>query len=105
VLAAEFMGRSIPSSGIGLVAVGFVVIFFLMSRNGGLGDSGAKGGGRTGRGRVHQCTRCGTNFQPEQVDVVGNGQVRTQYDDRCPNCGWDLDWGDADRPGGSSGTW
>ena len=51
-----------------------------------------------GHGRRYQCTRCGRNYYAEQIEHMGNGQERRVVNDRCPNCGWDLDWGDADDP-------
>lgn len=104
--ALEFFGFTIPSSGFALAVAALMILFLLANRNGGL-DAGGGRGGRTGRGRMYQCTRCGRNFQPEQVELLAGGQTRVSYDDRCPNCGWDLEWGDADkkRPGGASGKW
>jgi len=104
IFAAEIFGHSLPVPSIGVVVVFFVVGFFLLSRNGG----GAEGGvhpGKAGRGRMHRCQRCGRDFQPEQIELLGNGEIRQWIDDRCPNCGWDVDWGSPKKPGGSSGTW
>ena len=85
----------------------FAVVFFLMSRNGGLSDPAASGAqGRVGKGRMYRCERCATMFQPEQVEMLASGKRRTLYDERCPNCGWELDWKDPKKKtGGSSGTW
>jgi len=106
-LSVELFGRPLPKAGIGVAIAVFIVLFFVMSRNGGLGDTAGSGrGGRVGRGRMHQCTRCGVNYQPEQVELLSTGNTRTLYDERCPNCGWELDWKDPDKQaGGSSGTW
>ncbi len=104
---AEIFGHKIPPVGTSVVVVIAIVLFFLLSRNGGLDGGGGGRGGRVGRGRVVQCTRCGRNYQPQQVELMASGDVRNYYDDRCPNCGWDLDWGNADKkgPGGASGGW
>ena len=106
-LAFAVFGIKVPELGLLAPLLIVAVLFLLFNRNGGLGADSAEGG-EVGTGRMFQCTRCGRNFQPASKQKLPNGQVRSEYDDRCPNCGWDLDWGDADnttRPGGDSGGW
>lgn len=106
LLALELFGRTLPTPGFGVAAAVFMVVFFLMSRNGGLNAGGSAGGRPVGRGRMYQCDRCGTSFQPEKVELLSNGQTRSLHDERCPNCGWDIDWREPNKKtGGSSGTW
>lgn len=102
VIAAEVFGREVPSGGIGLAVAAGIVAIFLANRFAG-GDVGPQN--RVGRGPMHRCKRCGRDFQTEQVELLANGDVRQWIDDHCPNCGWDLDWGSPDKPGGSSGSW
>jgi hypothetical protein len=108
VYAAQVFGHDFPAPGIGVIALIFVVGFFVVSRSAGEAgvDLGGNGPRRRGSGRMHQCRRCGRNFQPEQVELLDNGEVRKWIDDRCPGCGWDVDWGNPDnKPGGASGRW
>lgn len=107
LMGVEVLGRDLPSSSFVIALILLGILFLVFNRNGGLQETAGGGAGKTGRGRVFQCTRCGRNFQPEQVELLAGGNTRVTYDDRCPGCGWDLEWGDADkkRPGGASGGW
>jgi hypothetical protein len=100
VLAITLFGREVPSIGAGFLIFLVMVGIFLASR----WDAGS--GNVTGRGRMYECKRCGVDFQPEKVELLQTGDTRHFIDERCPHCGWDLEWGDPDkRPGGSSGSW
>ena len=93
-------GHELPAPGVAVAIVVLMVGAFFASRGSG------EGGERVvGHGRMHRCPRCGRDFQIEQVELLSSGDVRRWIDDRCPNCGWDLDWGSPNKPGGSSGTW
>jgi len=102
VLALHVFGHAVPTGGPAIAVAALVLGFFAVSRSD--GKSGTKPG-RVGRGRMHTCHRCGRQFQPEQVELLSTGEVREWIDERCPNCGWELDWGEPRKPGGSSGRW
>ena len=100
VIVLAFLGRDLPNPGFALVGLLLLGGFVLYSRN------NISTGNVQGHGRMYRCERCGRDFQPERVELLSTGDTRHFIDDRCPGCGWDLDWGDPDkRPGGSSGTW
>ncbi len=107
--AIELYGRPVSTPVLILGGVAFLILFFMVAADGGLGDGTGAGarGGAVRRGRMYRCQRCGTRFQPERVELLSSGDTRTTFDERCPNCGWELDWGDPDRKklGGASGTW
>jgi hypothetical protein len=101
VLGFELFGQEVPGIGMSAVVLILMVGVFLVSRSSG-------GGGdlrHATSGQMHRCRRCGRDFQTEQVELLASGDVKRWIDDRCPNCGWDLEWGSPNKPGGSSGTW
>ena len=99
--ATELFGHDVPAPGIAIAVIALMVGFFIVSRN-----DPRTGAESVGRGQMHRCKRCGRDFQPERVELLKNGDVHHFIDERCPGCGWDLEWGDPrKRPGGSSGTW
>lgn len=104
MFAVELFGRDLsdmPEPGVALVVALAIAGIFIANRVSG----DVPQGNRVGRGEVHRCKRCGRDFQPEQVELLSNGEIRRWIDDHCPNCGWDLDWGSPNKPGGSSGRW
>lgn len=102
VIAAEAFGHTLPSPILGIALLVLAVGFLFANR--GSGSERVKPG-VSGKGMMHRCERCGRDFQSEHVELLANGEVRQWIDDHCPNCGWDLDWGSPDKPGGSSGHW
>lgn len=98
--AVELFGHDLPSPGVAVVILIFFVGVFLVSR----GQDG-RHEGQVERGRKYECERCGREYQIEHVELLASGDVRRWIDDRCPNCGWDKDWGAPKRPGGSGGRW
>lgn len=101
VFGFEFLGQEVPGAGISLVVLALMVGVFIVSRS-----EGGRGEPRhVTHGPVHHCQRCGREFQTEQIELLASGDVKRWIDDRCPNCGWDLDWGSPNKPGGASGRW
>lgn len=92
VLAVEVFGYTLPSPGIGLVAVLFIVAVFLFNRS-----SGGLTGDTKEVGIEHECPRCGRHYKPEKVQVMDSGDTYHSYDDHCPGCGWDYKLGDPDK--------
>lgn len=93
LLAIELLGRPLPQLRYLLIGLVVVVGFFLYSRSM-AGAPPVGGTKRVGHGRTFRCRRCGRDFQPETVELDGNGNQHTTYNDHCPNCGYDLDWAD-----------
>lgn len=91
IVALTVFGRELPDARFLLVIAGLALVFLVLNRNGGLAQRSS-----VGEGRQHQCKRCGHRFQPQRKVLEDDGDVEKFYNDRCPNCGWDLDWGKPD---------
>ncbi len=105
VLGLEIAGREVPQvGGVSALVVGGIVLIFLMSRAGALGGSGS-GKGQVGEGQRYHCQRCGNHYFAQTAEAMPGGKVRRQFNDKCPNCGWDKDWGDSDRSGHKQTPW
>lgn len=91
IFALEVFGRDLPSPGLAVAVILLVAAAFLVNRSDKSGNAG-----ETGTGMQFECRRCGVEFQPEKVELLDSGDVRKYRDERCPHCGWELDWGDPD---------
>jgi hypothetical protein len=85
VFALELFGREIPTSIVVVIAALLCAGYMLANRT----SPGPVDYQR--RGRMHQCQRCGRNYQPERVEVMADGTERRYFDERCPNCGLQED--------------
>jgi hypothetical protein len=80
--ALFFFGRDVPAAVLVAVAMLLFAGYLSVSR------SAPHRVGFRGGGVMHQCERCGFNFQPEGVEKMDDGSERHFMDYRCPHCGW-----------------
>jgi hypothetical protein len=105
LLAVELFGRSLPEPGFAVVVFVLIALFFLINRSSPDQTIAPNGPRQSGTGRQHECQRCGRRFQPERVELLSSGDVRRWIDDHCPGCGWDIDRGEPNKPGGAGARW
>ena len=91
VFAIVLFGREFPPVLVGAVIALILFGYVAMSR------SSPRGLGVAGHGQMFECKRCGRHFQPEKEERLDNGEVHHFINEKCPQCGWDLEWGDPDK--------